>query len=530
MLQKLPLGLSTFSRIRKEGCLYVDKTEGVYKLISQGYRYFLSRPRRFGKSLFISTLDEILRGSKGLFNDLWISSSNYPWHEHGIIKIDLSKIEVVTPDDLRTGICLLLNEISSDYKLDIEVSTNKVDAALRSVVRALHARFGRVALLIDEYDHPILKSLQNQEHARNIRNALQAFFAAVKGLDEYINFVFITGVSSFAKAGLFSGMNNLQVMTPSDTWATLCGYTEDEVDHYFKDYIQAWADKDGISYEEQRNNLKRWYNGYHFGENSSAVYNPFSLMNALHSKKYDNFWFESGNPLFLIDVLKEKYASGELQTFDTITTPAKFEITKDTLGIFDVGATPIVALMFQTGYLTIVDYDRARNTYRLDYPNNEVKTALQKYLIGIFAHLDSSVAEHVSLQLYTACMQQDIDQIITLLKQLFASIPYQLHIPEEKFYHALLHSICIIAGIPAQSEYSTSNARIDLVLDLPNIIYIIEVKFNIAPEKALAQIEERSSHQALLHHNKPIMLLGLSFERTAKKFDIKGVSKKIPLP
>jgi hypothetical protein len=258
-LQKLPIGLNTFSRLHEEGCLYVDKTEVAYNLITQGYRYFLSRPRRFGKSLFVSTLDEILRGNKGLFGDLWITQSDYAWREHGVIKLDLSTIDVVIADDLRVGICRLLNGIATRYGLDVEVDAHKVDSALETVVHALHARFGRVALLIDEYDSPIFKSLHDHEHARSVRQALHSFFTDIKGLDAYINFVFITGVSSFAKAGIFSGMNNLEIITLEKKYASICGYTDEELDQYFTEYMEAWSVTENMPYVDLRSKVRARY-------------------------------------------------------------------------------------------------------------------------------------------------------------------------------------------------------------------------------------------------------------------------------
>jgi hypothetical protein len=307
-LQKLSLSLSTFSRLRQLKCLYVDKTEYAYNLIMhEENRYFLSRPRRFGKSLFVSTLDEILRGHKKLFKDLWIAQSDYEWQEYGVIKLDLSKIEATTADNLRTGICRLLNGIAKRYELDIEVDAHKIDSALDSVAFALHEQFGRVALLIDEYDSPILKNLHDHEHARTIRQTLHSFFTGIKRLDEYINFVFITGVSSFAKAGLFSGMNNLEVLTLESEYAGICGYTDEELDHYFTAHMQAWSVAKKIPYTELRAKIKDWYNGYHFGVDTPSVYNPFSVMNAFKKQAFKNFWFESGRSNFLVEELTKEY-------------------------------------------------------------------------------------------------------------------------------------------------------------------------------------------------------------------------------
>ena len=245
MLTRLPLGLSTFAKIRNSDLVYIDKTEHAYRLITEGStRYFLARPRRFGKSLFVDTLKQIFMGNKNLFEGLSISKSKYEWHQHGVIALDLSSIEVLTAEDFRVGACELLQDIADDYKLDITLNERRPDSALRQLVRALYAKFGRVAFLVDEYDSPILQALYNStlRDAKAIRNAEKAFFSVIKSMDSRIDFAFITGVSSFAKADIFSGMNNLDILTLDPRYATICGYTDEEVEKAFASHIKAWAD------------------------------------------------------------------------------------------------------------------------------------------------------------------------------------------------------------------------------------------------------------------------------------------------
>ena len=521
---RLPLGISTFSKLRKNNLLYVDKTEHAYNLITNGYRYFLSRPRRFGKSLFVSTLKEILAGNKGLFNGLWISNSNYQWHKHGVITLDFSSIEVTSADDFRIGVCQLLQDIADDYSLNLTVNPTKPDSALRMIARALFEQFGHVAILIDEYDNPILQVLNISKKADEVRKSLRTFFTVIKSLDSFIDFVFITGVSSFAKAGLFSGINNLSIITMDSRYATLCGYTDGEIDHYFTDHLMLWSQKEKLSYDNLRHQIKEWYNGYHFSANAPSVYNPFSITSTLDAQQFKNFWFQSGAPTFLIEELAKDYRKKEHHLFYL----EKFETTEDSLGIFEIGATPLPALMFQTGYLTITNFDRVKNSYELGYPNLEVKIALQKQLLKIYTTLDFAHVENIALQLFTALNSQNLPELITLLKQLLVRVPYQIHIKEEKFYHALLQVIFGAAGIKTQSESSISHGRIDLVLELPATLYIIEVKFNKSPQEALAQIDNRKYYEACLHDNKPVVLLGLSFIRKPKSFEILYAAKSIP--
>lgn len=516
MTTRLPLDLSTFKTLREKGYLYVDKTQYAYDLITGGRRYFLSRPRRFGKSLFVSTLKEILVGNKKLFDGLWIGSSDYVFEKHGVITLDLSAIKVDSVIDLNTGICSLLQDIADDYALEITLNPKKPDVALRALVRAMYAKLGRVAVLVDEYDSPILQVINKQKIAKEIRDDIRRFFAVIKSLDAFIDFVFITGVSSFARAGLFSGINNLRIITMLKQFSAICGYTDEEVDQYLSSQIKAWSKSEQEPYDAMRQQIKEWYNGYHFSANSPSVYNPYSLMNAINDQEFKNFWFQSGGPTFLFEELSKESRKKESRIFDL----DKFETTEDSLGIFEIGATPLPALMFQTGYLTISAFDKKRRAYELDYPNFEVKTALQKYLLAIYTNLDPVETESISLKLLTALTNKDAAKLAELIKQLFVRVPYQLHGKDEKSYHAILQAIFMACGIDAQSEMPISHGRVDMLVELPELIYVIEIKLNASAESALAQIKKRKYFDALLHKGKTIILMGMSFERKPKMFDI----------
>jgi Holliday junction resolvase-like predicted endonuclease len=481
-------------------------------MIMDQRRFFLARPRRFGKSLFVSTLKEILEGNKELFQDLWIGGSDYQWKQHAVITLDISGLGAHTSEDINQGLCRELARIAKTLGLNVATDPVNPVYALKDLVYAAHERFGRVAILVDEYDSPILRAIKEPKRAEALRDAIRDFLSIIKSLDEYIDFAFITGVSSFVKAGLFSGINNLRTITLDEQYAAVCGYTDEEVDHYFSEQITAWAAKEGKTYQEVRQNIREWYNGYHFGKKTPSVYNPFSLMYALDAKEYNDFWFLSGMPTFLADVLKKQY-----QDFD----PELLEInTRMLQGLFDLDAIPLLALMFQAGYLTIVGYDQEHETFRLDYPNSESKKAMQTYLLQACTQLDLGSVGTLALQLRTAFNQENIAGLVLVIRRLFAHIPYQLHMKQEKFYHALLQMACTVAGINAQSEYSTSHGRIDLILDLSKIVYVIEIKFNDSAENALQQIEERRYYERFLEHKKKIILLGLAFKREPSSFDV----------
>jgi Holliday junction resolvase-like predicted endonuclease len=520
MPQEFSLTFSTFRILRKEGFIYVDKTKYAYEMITgNNRRFFLARPRRFGKSLFVSTLKEILLGNRELFQGLWIDNSDYQWEPYGVIALDISGLGITDVASFRNGIRMALLEIASTYSLQITTEEDNPALLLRSIVMALHKQCGRVAILIDEYDSPILHAIKEPERAGAMRDAIRDFLIILKSLDEYINVIFITGVSSFVKAGLFSGINNLHTITLNEQYAAVCGYTDEEVDHYFSEYITAWAEKDNKTYQELRQNIKDWYNGYHFGKKTPAIYNPYSLMHALDAKDYSDYWFQSGLPTFLAEILKKQY-----QDFD----PEILEISGGMLqGLFDVDMIPVLALMFQAGYLTIIGYDQEQGLFRLDYPNRETKLAMQTYLFEACAKLSKGSFGTLAPQLKAAFNRENMEGLVFIIRRLFAHVPYQLHMKQEKFYHALLQMACTVAGLNAQSEYSTSHGRIDLILNLSKLIYVIEIKFNDSAENALKQIEERRYYERLLDQNKKIILMGFNFKREPNNFDVTLAMKEL---
>lgn len=522
-MRKLPLDLQTFRKLRELGYLYVDKTEYAYTLITGGQCYFLARPRRFGKSLFVSTLKEILTGNKELFDDLWISKSDYEWREHGIISLSLSSLDVESINAFKKSLCYALQKIAEHYSLNIFNFERAPKTVFMDLIEALYKKFGKVAILIDEYDAPILRTLDDEAYAIKIRDALRDFFIIIKDLDASIDFVFITGVTSFAKAGIFSGLNSLRIISFNDNYDAILGCTDDELDFYFKDHIMAWVEKKNVSYLQLRQEIREWYNGYRFSDNAVSVYNLFSLMNALEIKKIENFWIQSGTPSFLIKEINNEYRNQEFRIFDA----ENLRLNKDDLGTIDVGAIPLPTLIFQTGYLTIDTYDEETGLYKLKFPNLEIKKSFQQLLFNVVTRVDAIAGRELLQMLKIALLESDMPKIVDVLKQLFSHVPYQLHSKQEKFYHGILQTIFYLAGIKAQSEYSMSDGRIDLVLELPKIMYIIETKFNQSAEKALEQIVAREYWKPFLACNKPIVLVGLSFTRKPGKFDITYMMKRL---
>lgn len=521
-MQDLPTSLQYFPRIINLNYLYVDKTKYAHDLIIKEKSFFLARPRRFGKSLFVSTLKEILKGNKELFENLWIGKSTYTWPIHGVIHLDFAPIKSASSQTVEESICRSLLNIAQDYGIALTTDLTNPNFTLVTLTRALHEKFGRVAILIDEYDHPILQVLQNPQ-VEEVRAVLQSFFTTVKSLNEQVNFLFITGVSMFSKAGVFSGMNNPVNISLDPKFAGICGYTDEEMDFYFKEHIAEWAKKDNTSWEQIREDLRTWYNGYRFSKESLSVYNPFSILNALDLKEFRNFWFETGSPSFLIKELQKKVRQKEWSLFDL----EHFKVSSELLGTIDVDTIPLSTLLFQTGYLTLAEYDTRTENYKLEFPNQEVRTALNRHLLTLTAGIEPESSDFISKELKFFLDTEDLEGAVSCLRTLFSRVPYQIHVEKEHFYHGLLQMAFYASGIKVQSEYSTSHARIDLVLDLPSRFYVIEVKFNESAEEALAQIEERRYYEPFLKCGKPIILLGLSFKKEPCSFEITYVKKDL---
>lgn len=525
MLQRLPVDLSVFKKLRTGNYLYVDKTYYAYKMLTQGNYYFLSRPRRFGKSLFVSTLKEILLGNKELFTQLWIAQSDYAWREHEVITLDFSTIgSTASVTSFSQGLCLHLRSIAQEHLIALDTASQEPAQLLHQLVRLLTQKRGNpVAILIDEYDHPLLPTLHDPKRAAAHREILHSFFSTIKGLSEYLDFVFITGITAFSKAGIFSGLNNLQSISLDKHFAGICGYTDKEIDAYLAGYIQAWSDEKQSSYKELRAQLRDWYNGYRFclppssERDASSVYNPFSVLNALHQQEFDNYWFRSGNPSFLISLLKKQYNSIDA---------APIQATKDELeASFDIDSLPLKTLLFQTGYLTITaNHERI---VELDYPNKEVREAFQTYLLQYFTRTGAVTLGKISSDLATSLETDNLEQFRILIEKLCLQIPYQLHKSLEAYYHTIVLLALRLAGILVIAEHSAALGRADLLIETTHTRYIIEIKLNQPAHVAIQQIQQRAYSAAFLDTQKPLTLIGLSFWRKPKLFKVELSSHRL---
>ncbi len=506
-----PVQASTynFRRIIEEGFLYVDKTRQLYELVRYGIGiFFLARPRRFGKSLLLSTLAEIFRGNKELFQGLWIYESDYNWQEYPIIHIDFSRYQVQNVQELKQRIQLYLQQIAQEYKISLE--ENPFDVQWVELILKL-SREQRVVILIDEYDKPILDNINNIEEAKAIRDTLKRFYGAIKSLDAHHRFVFITGISKFSRVGIFSDMNNLNDITMSPHFATALGITEDELEQNFQEHIAEAAQRNGLDVPAIRTQLRQWYNGFCFVANSPNVYNPFSTLQFFYNQRFSNYWFETGTPTFLLKLIKEREYN--IEPFDHLEVP---ELTFST---YEIESLALIPLLFQTGYLTIKDFrrDQFGEIYTLSYPNYEVKNAFLTYLLSAYNEMETALSESHLRRLLYALDANDLPEFFTTLETFFANIPYDLQLDYEKYYQTIFYLIFLLIGVRIEAEVKTNQGRIDAVVVLRNHIYLFEFKLNQSAAAALQQIKEHAYHQKYRQRGKPITLIGANFDSSKRQ-------------
>ncbi len=518
-MKKLPLDISTFSRMIKEGYLYVDKTQQIYDLFKGGQRYFfLSRPRRFGKSLLISTLKELFLGKKELFKDLWLGQQkDFDWQEHPVIHLDFSNADTETSTEFKISLCHMLDDIGEQYNIDTSKRIG-LKAKLHFLVRKL-AEKNLVVILVDEYDKPILDHLQDPKRAEAQRKVLKNFYDGFKGLDAYLKALFITGVSKFARTSIFSGLNNLNELSNEPKGAQLLGYTESEIISYFSDYLKEGAKEQGVSFEQLLGKIQYWYNGYQFSRIPTKVYNPYSIAHFCERKQFDNYWFETGTPSFLVGLLKQN--PYELKDIES----KAFKST--TLGTFDTDKIPLVTLFYQTGYLTIKDYDAQFGAYKLGYPNQEVKQSLSILEMGVITDSTLPEVENNIYRMRNELETSNISAFITSLRSLLASIPYNLHIEREAYYHSLLKLLCTLISVTNDCELMTSTGRVDLAVTTEKFVYFFEFKFNKSAQEALEQILSNRYYQCSQTNNKKIILVGISFNFKNKELSLDWASSEV---
>lgn len=508
-MKNFPIGISTLSEIIRNNFYYVDKTRFVKALVDGGKYYFLSRPRRFGKSLLVDTLREAFSGNSDLFKGLYLEN-NWDWGtKYPVIHVSFGGGVIDSRNDLDEKLIYILEDNARKYEILLEYQS--VRDRFSELIRNLDEKYKHpVVVLVDEYDKPILDNITHPEKAAEIREGLKNFYSVIKDSDAYIKFCLLTGVSKFSKVNLFSGLNNLKDITLDQRFGDLCGYTEQELLNVFKERL----------HEIDLNQMKSWYNGYNFL--GSPIYNPFSCLLYFDKKQIGNYWFETATPTFLIKLLKErKYYLPDLE---------KLQVGENILGSFDVEDLVVETLLFQTGYLTIGQVEEpllGQRYYTLQYPNKEVKTSLNTYLLNFLTDLKAKTGS-LKMSLLKSLQNGDMEQIHQTIAAMLASIPHDWYRKNdidkyEGYYASVVYAYLCSLGFDLIAEDTTNHGRIDLTVFTETRIYIIEFKVNeLIAEKstALKQIKSRNYHEKYLNRSRDIYRIGMDFSR--KKRNIVG--------
>ena len=507
-MKNLPIGIQTFEAIRKksENYLYVDKTEDIYRLVTEGKRYFLARPRRFGKSLLCSTLCSLFQGRKDLFEGLWIAQSNWRWEERPVVSISMAKIMRTSPGDFRKYLCKKIIELGGDAEIVLPDDLTSPGYLLNLLVKQLFEKNKQpVVMLIDEYDKPILDNIENPPLVIAMREVLREFYEMIKDLDKYLYFVLFTGVSKFSKTSIFSGNNNLRDISQDAVAATLCGITQKELETDFAKHLDTLAQRRKLSQDEVLFRLKDWYNGYRFEDDGHRrVYNPFSLLNVFQSLQFRNYWFASGTPTFLMKLMQQN-------NYPVIDLSQK-QVRESELEVVDVGSINLASLMLQTGYLTIDEYYPDRRRYRLCFPNEEVFRSLTERLTDAMLPMQGTCFDDYVEWFRQSLQAGDIDHFCKTLQQFFSEIPYTIQMGEEKYYQTIFFIVCRLLTRKVVAEVATNIGRIDAVFESEERVVIIEFKVNKSSAMALHQVEDRNYASAYQGSGKKIFLVGINFD------------------
>ena len=489
-MKKLPLGMQTFRDIVKGKYVYVDKTRFVYNIANSEKYYFLSRPRRFGKSLLLDTIAEAFSGDRELFKGLWIYDSDHDFIKHPVIRLDMSNIANDTPEILRKSLSIALIERAK--KEGIDVGYEMPSDNFKVLIEKLQVKYGQnVVVLIDEYDKPILDHLNRIETAEANRQVMRGFYGILKSMDPYLRMTFITGVSKFTKTSIFSELNNIRDITMSEQYADICGVAIEDLEKYFGEHIDHLSSLGKFKCEGGLHNaILDWYDGYSWN-GETRVINPYSLLSFFTEGSFESFWYSSGTPTFLIDMIKNKPSS--------FLVLNNHEISKKGLDTFEIQKIELAPLLFQTGYLTVAEKSARgiAESYTLKIPNLEVREAFYLNLLANFTESEGYIAESAFWRMQDSLEAGNLQGVLETMKSLFSSIPYELHIKHEHYYHSIFYSIMNLLGFDIDAEVSVSGGRVDAVLELAENVYVMEFKYVHCEKDASAQ-EKRKLFDAAL--------------------------------
>ena len=509
-LKNLPIGIQDFESLINDGYLYVDKTALMYRLVSTGRYYFLSRPRRFGKSLLISTLKAYFLGKKDLFKGLAVEQLEQKWTVHPVLHLDLNTDNYDSKAALDDRIALSLGNWEKLYgRNELEKSFG---ARFEGVIQRAYEKTGeRVVILVDEYDKPLLQAIGDDKLQDTFRTTLKSFYGALKSKDDCIKFAMLTGVTKFGKVSVFSDLNNLNDISLDNDFYNICGITEDELKDVFEPYVNRLAEARKMKQGEAYSELKRNYDGYHFTEEAPGMYNPFSLLNALHKRSFGSYWFETGTPSYLVELMQDQ----DMKLWNI----TKKLVSSDVLNSVDIATTEPISVIFQSGYLTIKGYKNEYDGYLLGFPNEEVKRGFLRYLIPRYTSVRPSDTAFEIESFVEEVKGGDISGFMTRLESFFANTPYDLIKDTENHYQNVLFILCNLCGLYTKAEFHTSNGRVDMTIETPYYVYVFEFKYNGTAEEAMSQIKEKNYAQPFLASGKKNALIGANFSGETRNIE-----------
>ena len=503
-----PIGIQNFEKLRNDGCVYVDKTALMYKMVKEGNYYFLSRPRRFGKSLLISTLEAYFLGKKEFFEGLAVAELEKDWVEYPVLHLDLNT-------EKYDSIEVLNNKLSGTLKLWEEQygrdeSEKSLPMRFEGIIRRAKEKTGRnVVILVDEYDKPMLQAIGNEELQKAYRDTLKSFYGALKSMDGCIRFALMTGVTKFGKVSVFSDLNNLKDISMSQYYYNICGITEEELHHYFDEEIEQLARTNNQTKDEAYEKLKEEYDGYHFTYDTPGMYNPFSILWTLSERRYGSYWFETGTPTFLVELLQK--------TDYNLEQMANVEADSDMLGSIFNDDNPI-PVIYQSGYLTIKSYDNRFGIYKLGFPNREVEDGFMKYLLKYYTAKKNSNSAFEISRFVADIESGNAEGFMQRLQSFFAGAKFdQIAKDTENWFQNVVFIVTTLCGLYIEAEHQTSNGRIDLVMKTDKYVYVMELKYDGTPEEALKQIEDKGYAMPWQSDGRKVIKVGANFSSELRR-------------
>ena len=505
--RRYPIGIQNFEDLRNNNCVYIDKTELIYRLTHSDKIYFLSRPRRFGKSLLVSTLEAYFQGKKHLFEGLAMERLETEWTEYPVLHMDFSGSKYTDADKLREVLNIEISKWEKLYgKEEDECSFSN---RFQGVIQRAYQKTGKqVVVLVDEYDSPLLDTNGEPALQKELRNIVRDFFSPLKKNGQYLRFLLLTGISKFSQLSIFSELNNLKNISMRDDFSAICGITEKELHTALQLDIQRMADANNETYEEACQHLKKQYDGYHFSKNCEDIYNPFSLFNALDAKEYKNFWFSTGTPTFLIELLQE--ADFNVRDLEGVeATDEEFDAPTEQI------QSPIPVL-YQSGYLTIKGYDPEFQIYKLAYPNREVRKGFIENLLPTYVHRARENNTFYVVSFIRDLRKGDIESCLERTRSFFASIPHDLENKTEKHYQTIFYLLFRLMGQYVDAEVKSAIGRADVVVRLADAVYVFEFKYDGTPDEALAQIESKNYAIPYQSDGRRIVKIGVNFDSATR--------------